>query len=314
MTDISIIVPIYNEQAVLDEFFKRVRTAFDSIGKYSYEIICINDGSEDATEIILDKYAAEDPRIKVISFSRNFGKEASMVAGLRFAAGRCAIPIDADLQDPPELIEKLLSKWEQGYDVVYAVRTDRQSDGFLKRKSSEVFYKFYNSVSERPMPQNAGDFRLISRRVIDAILRLKERALFMKGVFNWVGFKSCGIEYERPARAAGKTKWSYWRLWNFALDGITASSTLPLRIWTYIGGCTALISIIYAVYIVVRTLVRGVDVPGYASLIVSILFFGSIQLIALGIFGEYLGRLLTEVKNRPLYIIDKTVNFDSEPL
>jgi len=164
------------------------------------------------------------------------------------------------------------------------------------------------------MPQNAGDFRLISRRVIDAILRLKERALFMKGVFNWVGFKSCGIEYERPARAAGKTKWSYWRLWNFALDGITASSTLPLRIWTYIGGCTALISIIYAVYIVVRTLVRGVDVPGYASLIVSILFFGSIQLIALGIFGEYLGRLLTEVKNRPLYIIDKTVNFDSEPL
>ncbi len=313
MVDISIIVPVYNEKDVLDEFFGRLTSAIGTefLKDYSFEIIFINDGSSDKTESILQRFSESDNRVKYISLSRNFGKDASLMAGLKYCCGRCAIPMDADLQDPPELVEKLVEKWREGFDMVCAVRSNRESDSYIKRKSSELFYKVYNAISDRTMPYNAGDFRLISRKVIDAMLTLRERSVFMKGLFNWVGFRTCVVDYVRPARPSGRTKWDYWKLWNFALDGITAGTTLPLRIWTYIGSCTALMSLAYAFYIVVRTLVRGVDVPGYASLIVSILFFGSIQLIALGIFGEYIGRILTEVRGRPLYIVNKTVGFDS---
>ncbi len=311
MPDISIIVPVYNEAEVLDEFFRRLFAvaASEALKEYSFEIVCIDDGSTDATGEILHKYSQSDPRVKYITFSRNFGKDASLIAGLKYCSGCCAIPMDADLQDPPELIEKFVAKWREGYEVVCAVRSNRDSDSYLKRKTSELFYKFYNAVSDRSMPYNAGDFRLISRKVVNALMSLRERSVFMKGLFNWVGFRTCVVEYVRPPRASGRTKWDYWKLWNFALDGITAGTTLPLRIWTYVGSCTALLSLAYAFYIVVRTIVRGVDVPGYASLIVSILFFGSVQLIALGIFGEYIGRICTEVRGRPLYVVDKTVGF-----
>ena len=245
-----------------------------------------------------------------MSFSRNFYKEQALFAGLQEARGRCIIPMDADLQDPPELISKFIKKWEEGYEVVYGVRIDRQRDTLVKRLTAKIFYKIFNLVAETPIPENTGDYRLMDRKVVDAILEIRENKLFMKGIFSWVGFKSCGIEYKRPERVAGKTKFNYWKLWNFALDGITASTTLPLRIWTYIGCIIGSISALYAIYIIFKTIFMGVAVPGYASLLVSILFFGSVQLIVLGIFGEYLGRIFIEVKRRPRYIIDEKINCD----
>ncbi len=314
--DISLIVPVYNEAEVLYAFFERLNGVFSSseeLKDLEYEVICVDDGSTDSTPSILEDLLSRDSRIKLISFSRNFGKEAAMFAGLKFASGKCAVPIDADLQDPPELIAEFVKKWREGFDMVYGVRVERSGDSPAKRKTAELFYKIYNSLSERPIPRNTGDFRLIDRRVIDAILKLHERSIFMKGIFNWVGFKSVGVPYDRPERVSGGSKWNYWKLWNFALDGITASSTIPLRIWTYIGGAIASITGIYALYIALRTIVCGVDVPGYASLFVSILFFGSVQLIALGIFGEYLGRIVAEVKGRPLYVIEKISSNLAEP-
>ncbi len=308
--DISIIVPMYNEHEVIDIFFTEIRRVMDKIPEYSYEVICVNDGSRDNTLDILKKYAEQDKRIKIISFSRNFYKEQALFAGLEYCSGKAAVPMDVDLQDPPELIYEFVKKWQEGYDVVYGVRADRSDDGFVKRISALGFYKIYNMIAERPVPYNTGDYRLMSRKVIEAVKQIKEKKLFMKGLFNWVGFKSCGISYKRPERAAGTTKWNYWKLWNFALDGITSSTTLPLRIWTYVGSFIAFFAFLYAAYIIIRTLVLGVGVPGYPSLLVSILFFGGVQLIVLGIFGEYIGRIFTEVKNRPLYIIDEKVNFD----
>ncbi len=306
--DISFIVPMYNEEEVIEKFFAKMDEILAQIPTYSYEYVCVNDGSKDKTLEILKKKAELDKRIKIISFSRNFYKEQALFAGLDEAKGRCVIPMDADLQDPPELITEFLKKWEEGYEVVYGVRTDRGKDSFLKRMSANAFYKIFNMIADRPIPANTGDYRLMDRKVVDAVLTIQENKLFMKGIFSWVGFKSCGVEYKRPERAAGTTKWNYWKLWNFALDGITASTTLPLRIWTYIGGIIATISGLYALYIIFRTLFLGVGVPGYASLLVSILFFGSVQLIVLGIFGEYIGRIFTEVKRRPRYIIDEKIN------
>ena len=308
--DISIIVPMYNEHEVIDIFFTEIRRVMDKIPEYSYEVICVNDGSRDNTLDILKKYAEQDKRIKIISFSRNFYKEQALFAGLEYCSGKAAVPMDVDLQDPPELIYEFVKKWQEGYDVVYGVRADRSDDGFVKRISALGFYKIYNMIAERPVPYNTGDYRLMSRKVIEAVKQIKEKKLFMKGLFNWVGFKSCGISYKRPERAAGTTKWNYWKLWNFALDGITSSTTLPLRIWTYVGSFIAFFAFLYAAYIIIRTLVLGVGVPGYPSLLVSILFFGGVQLIVLGIFGEYIGRIFNEVKNRTLYIIYEKVNFD----
>lgn len=308
--DISFVIPMYNEEDVVATFFKTMEKTLSKQKKYTYEYICVNDGSRDKTLSILKSYASKNPNIKVISFSRNFYKEQALFAGLAEAKGKCIIPMDADLQDPPELISKFLKKWEEGYEVVYGIRKDRKKDSFIKRATAKLFYKIFNLVAERPIPENTGDYRLMDRKVVDAILEIRENKLFMKGIFSWVGFRSCGIEYKRPERIAGKTKFNYWKLWNFALDGITSSTTLPLRIWTYIGCIIASISGLYALYIIFRTIFMGVAVPGYASLFVSILFFGSVQLMVLGIFGEYLGRIFVEVKRRPRYIIDEKINCD----
>ena len=307
--DLSIIVPMYNEEENIDLFFKSVQTVLKKIKELTYEFICINDGSQDKTLDILKKYAKKDKSVKIISFSRNFKKEQALYAGLEHCSGKSAIVMDVDMQDPPELIADFVQKWKEGLEVVYGIRKDRNTDTFFKKITAGSFYKIYNLISETKIPDNVGDFRLMDRKVIDAVLSIKEKKLFMKGIFNWVGFKSIGIPYKRQQRAAGSTKWNYWKLWNFALDGITSSTTLPLRIWTYFGGLVACFSFLYGLFIIIRTLILGIDVPGYASLLVCILFLGGIQLIALGIFGEYIGRIFAEVKDRPLYIIDEKINF-----
>lgn len=310
--DLSVIVSMYNEEDSLKSFFTEIQKVLNSLKKYSYEIVCIDDGSTDKTFSLLTQYAKKDERIKVIKFSRNFGKEYGMMAGLKYCRGKAAIPIDVDLQDPPELIERFVEKWEQGYDMVYGIRKDRQSDTFLKRMTAKMFYKIYNLMTRSPIPYNAGDYRLLDRKVINAILSLRENNIFMKGIFGWTGFKSVGIKYTRQKRVAGESKWNYWKLWNFALDGITASTTLPLRIWSYLGTLLAMSGMAYALYIIIRTIIKGIDVPGYASLLVFILVLGGIQMIILGIIGEYIGRIFMEVKNRPLYIVEEKVNIDNE--
>ncbi len=310
--DISIIVSVYNEEDSLDIFFKTIRQTMEQKKDYLYEIVCVDDGSTDDTFQLLQKYAQDDFRIKVLKFSRNFGKEYGLMAGLKYCAGRAAVPIDVDLQDPPELILQFIEKWEDGYDMVYGIRNDRASDTWLKRLTAKLFYKTYNLMTRSPIPYNAGDYRLIDRKIIDTILELPERNIFMKGIFGWTGFKSCGIKYVRQKRIAGVSKWNYWKLWNFALDGITASTTLPLRIWTYLGSMLSFLGLLYALYIIIRTITYGADVPGYASLLVFILLVGGVQMIILGILGEYIGRIFIEVKRRPLYIVEKKVNLNND--
>lgn len=308
---LSIVVPMYNEEAVLDAFFARMLPVLEETGE-TYEIIFVDDGSRDrSVEIVLDRRVL-DPRIKLISLSRNFGKENALTAGLDHASGRAVIPVDADLQDPPELILQFVDKWREGYDVVYGVRARRDRDTRLKRLSARVFYSAMRRLVGFEMPANAGDYRLMDRRVIDALGGLREQNRFMKGLFAWVGFRQIGIPYERPERAAGKTKFGYWKLWNFALDGFTGFTTLPLRLAGYIGMLTAFVAVVYGGYLVARTMVSGVDVPGYASIMVAVLFLGGLQLTVLGVIGEYLGRSFNEAKRRPLYIARDTVGFDAE--
>jgi glycosyltransferase involved in cell wall biosynthesis len=309
---LSIIVSMYNEEESLDTFFAEIKKVMKKLSSYDYEIVCVDDGSTDKTYEMLEALAKEDDAIKVIKFSRNFGKEYGMMAGLRFCKGDAAIPMDVDLQDPPKLIVDFVKKWEEGYDMVYGIRNDRTSDTFAKRITAKLFYKTYNLMTRSPIPYNAGDYRLIDRKVIDAILSLKERNIFMKGVFGWTGFKSCGVKYVRQKRCAGTSKWNYWKLWNFALDGITASTTFPLRVWSYLGTILSGVGMLYALYIIIKTIIYGIDVPGYASLLVFILLLGGIQMIILGILGEYIGRIFIEVKNRPLYIVEKKVNIKDE--
>ncbi|MDR1941693.1 MAG: glycosyltransferase family 2 protein [Endomicrobium sp.] len=306
---LSIIVPMYDEQESLDLFFNEIYRVLNQLDKYSYEIICVDDGSKDLTFSLLKNYAAENKDIKIISFSRNFGKEKAMRAGLEACVGDAAIIADVDLQDPLEIILEFVKKWEEGYENVYGVRSDRQSDAWFKRFSANCFYKSVNKISDSPIYQNTGDFRLIDRKVIDAIKEIKDRRPFMKYIYNWSGYKSVGVNYARQKRAAGKTKFNYWKLWNFALDGITASSTLPLRIWTYFGFCIAFCSFLYGGYIVAKTVIQGIDMPGYASTFTVVLFFGGVQLICLGVIGEYIGRILEETRRRPEYIVRESVNF-----
>jgi len=247
-----------------------------------------------------------DSHVRVVDLSRNFGKEAAMTAGIDIAKGDAVIPFDADLQDPPELIPDLVAKWREGFDVVLARRSERRTDTALKRKSASLFYRFHNAISDIKIPENAGDFRLMSRQTVEALKQLPENRRFMKGLFAWVGFNTASVEYARRPRAGGTTKFSGWKLWNFALEGITSFSTLPLRIWTYIGTMTAAASLIYAAYLILRTIVHGRDLPGYASIITAVLFLGGIQLIGMGVIGEYVGRMYVEVKRRPIYIVRKT--------
>lgn len=307
---ISIIVCVFNEELALNAFFLRLLPVLEKHAQDDYEVICVDDGSTDASLTLLAEMAKANTRLRVIELSRNFGKEAALTAGIEYATGQAVIPIDADLQDPPELISDMLTAWRKGADVVLARRSNRDCDSLLKRKTSQWFYRLYNKLSSTSLPDNVGDFRLIDRKVVDAICALPERQRFMKGIFAWVGFKTVTIDYTRAPRVSGKTKFTGWKLWNFALEGITSFTTIPLRIWTYIGLIGAFLSALYACFIIFRTLISGVDVPGYASLLVAVLFMGSMQLVSVGLIGEYIGRLYVEAKRRPIFIVRRTIGFD----
>ena len=309
--DLSIVVPMCNEENNVDYFFASLLPVLESL-HMKYEVICINDGSIDGTLELLLKYHENNPLIKVINLSRNFGKDTALTAGLRYSRGQAVLPIDADLQDPPELIEGLLAKWREGYDVVYGIRSKRYGEGLGKRVTANLFYRFINLLSETPIPKNTGDFRLLDRRVVAVLNQIPERTRFMKGLFAWVGFKQVGLNYERHPRRQGTSSWSFWKLWNFALDGITLFSTAGLKFWSYAGLVISLLAFLYALFLITLTLMHGKDVPGYASIMVTMLFLGGLQLISLGILGEYLGRVYAEVKNRPLYIVRDSYGFDDE--
>ncbi len=300
---VSIIIPFYNEARTISSLFAALWRTLDAIADVNWEIICVDDGSTDTTLAQLIALSTSDPRFKIIELSRNFGKEAALTAGLDASRGDAVIPMDADLQDPPELIMQMLAAWENGAEVVLAKRSDRASDGLLKRQTAGWFYRLHNRLADIRIPENVGDFRLMDRVVVDALKRLPERQRFMKGLFAWVGFRTEIIEYSRPIRDGGKSKFTAMRLWNLGLEGVTSFSMVPLKIWTYIGVVCALLTFSYAIFIVIRTLVSGIDVPGYASLLVAILFFGSMQLISVGVLGEYIGRIYIEAKQRPTYLI-----------
>ncbi len=302
---------MYNEEHNIDYFFERLLPLLES-WQLSHEVICINDGSTDNTLPKVLDWRQKDPRIKLVNLSRNFGKENALTAGLHYSRGRAVVPIDSDLQDPPEMIETLLAKWREGYDVVYAVRSKRHGETLLKRATASLFYKFINLFSETPIPRNTGDFRLMDRKVVKVLDQIPERTRFMKGLFAWVGFKQIGVPYERQPRHRGATKWNLWKLWNFALDGITLFSTSGLKLWSYLGLLISLFSFLYASFLIIRTLIFGRDVPGYASIMVVILFLGGLQLLSLGILGEYLGRVYAEVKKRPLFIVSEAYGFDQD--
>jgi glycosyltransferase involved in cell wall biosynthesis len=306
-TLISIVVPVYNESGVVEIFIARIISILENID-HKYEIIFINDGSTDDTFAELEKVYKAHKNIRVITFSRNFGKEAAISAGIDYSHGDALIPIDIDLQDPPELIINFIKFWQDGYDVVYGIRKDRSLDSVGKRITSRLFYAVFNKISKTKIPYNVGDYRLIDRKVIDIIKILPERNRFMKGLFSWVGFKSIGIPYKRPERISGETKWSYWKLWNFSIDGITSFSTAPLKVWMYIGGVISSISFCYALLLIIKVSISGVGVPGYTSTLVAILFLGGLQLLVLGIYGEYLGRIYEESKSRPIYILDSILD------
>ena len=302
---LSVVVPMYNEEEGTDLFFNRVIPILKSITE-EFEIVCVDDGSSDRTMLSLMQHHIRDPRIKVLSLSRNFGKDTALSAGLDYARGKAVIPIDADLQDPPELIVQMVQKWREGFEVVFARRAQRDADDASKRITAGLFYRIYNWIAEVRIPDNTGDFRLMDRRVVDAVRNLPEKTRFMKGLFAWVGFKQIGLDCRREERSAGTTKWRYWKLWNFAIDGITGSSTVPLRMWTYFGVAIAAFAGVYAIWLAIHTLIYGNAVPGYASLMISMLMLGSMNIIATGILGEYVGRIYNEVRNRPLYLVRET--------
>jgi len=300
---ISLVVPFYNEAPVVSAFFEAVVPVLRSIPDADYEIICVNDGSTDSTLDELLVACSSNFRVRVIDLSRNFGKEAALTAGIDDAEGAAVIPFDADLQDPPEIIAQLVERWRDGYDVVLAKRAERNTDTFSKRGTAALFYRVHNIIADIVIPENVGDFRLMSRQVVTSLKQLRENRRFMKGLFAWVGFRTTQIEYVRRPRIGGKSKFSGWKLWNLALEGLTSFSTLPLRVWTYIGGMTAGFAIVYAAYLIVRTWLRGVDIPGYASIITAVLFLGGMQLVGIGVIGEYVGRIYIESKHRPVYIV-----------
>nr|HIL75657.1 glycosyltransferase [Rhodospirillales bacterium] len=304
---ISIICPFYNEEDSIPVFFKELLSVLTSINE-KFEILCINDGSSDQTlDKLLQQQILSTPQIhiQIIDFSRNFGKEAAITAGIDQAQGNALIPIDTDLQDPPELIKEMILKWREGYDIVLAKRNDRSSDGWIKKNTAKWFYKVHNAISSPPIPEDVGDYRLLDRQVAEALKKLPERQRFMKGIFNWVGFNSTTITFTRKPRTSGHTKFVFSSLWSLALEGITSFSTVPLKIWTYLGLIISSSAFCYASFIIIRTFYLGIDLPGYASLIVTILFLGGLQLIGIGVLGEYIGRIYLESKQRPVYIIQK---------
>ncbi len=304
--ELSLVVPVFNEEATIDLFLREVAPRLDAIDP-RWEVLFVNDGSRDATLDIIRAANAREPRVRGIDFSRNYGKEVALSAGLDHAAGRAVVPMDVDLQDPPELIAAMVAKWREGYDVVLAQRTDRSSDGVLKRVTAGMFYRLIGRMSRVRIPANVGDFRLIDQSVVAALRTYPERERFMKGIFASVGFRTTSVPYSRPLRAAGTTKFKPAALINLALEGIVSFSTAPLKVWTYIGFVAALVAVVYGAVIVVRTLVFGIDVPGYASLLSIMLFLNGLVLVGLGVQGEYIARIFAEVKSRPLYIVRETI-------
>ncbi len=300
---LSIVVPAYNEQEVLPEFHRRLTAVLAELPMES-EVIYINDGSSDATLAVIRQLREKDPRIALIDLSRNFGKEIAVTAGLDYSKGDAVILIDADLQDPPELIPRLVEERKNGYDVVYATRMSREGESRLKKATAYAFYRVINQLTRVKIPQDTGDFRLLSRRAVNSLLKLREQHRFMKGLFTWIGYAQKGIPYRRDPRYAGETKWNYWRLWNFALEGVTSFTIGPLKVATYLGLATAIAAFIYAGIIIAKTLLHGEPVAGYPSLMVVILFLGGVQLITVGIMGEYIGRMFDESKQRPLYFVN----------
>lgn len=299
---LSVIIPAYNEEEGLPAFHQRLSGVLNSMHVDS-EIVYVNDGSRDDTMAVLQAIREKDCRVAILDLSRNFGKEIAMTAGLDYAHGDAAVVIDADLQDPPELITQFLKQWQEGYDVVYAQRIAREGETATKKATARAFYRLMQKVGHIRIPENTGDYRLLSRRALESLKQLREQHRFMKGLFAWIGYPQRAVPYRRDPRYAGDTKWNYWKLWNFAIEGITSFTTTPLKLATYLGLCTALGSFLYGSYFLARTLLLGNPVPGYPSLLVIMLFLGGIQLVALGIIGEYLGRMFNETKNRPLYFL-----------
>lgn len=301
---ISVVAPAYNEQEVLVEFHRRVTEVMRDIG-CDYEIVLVNDGSRDNTLALMHGLRATDPHVSVVDLSRNFGKEIALSAGLDHTKGEVVVVLDADLQDPPELIPQMLEIWREGYDVVYGTRTVRDGESWFKKTTASYFYRLIKKVSRVDIPKDTGDFRLMSRRAVQALSKLREEHRFMKGLFAWIGFPSKAFLYRRDPRAAGETKWNYWKLWNLAIEGITSFTVAPLKASTYLGLLVAMMSLIYAIFVIWKAMMYGDPVRGYPSLMAVILFLGGVQLVSVGLLGEYVGRIFNEVKRRPLYLLNR---------
>jgi len=299
---LSIVAPAYNEESVLNEFYSQLLDTVEDL-HVEIEIIYVNDGSSDGTLDIMRRQQAQDERVVIIDLSRNFGKEIALTAGLDYSSGDAVIVIDVDLQDPLQLIPEFIALWQKGFDVVYAKRVSRSGESWLKKASAYLFYRLLGRFSDVDVPQDTGDYRLMDRKAVDALLKLREKHRYMKGLFAWIGFSQTSVEFDRDQRFSGQTKWNYWRLFNLAGDGLTSFTITPLRLSTYMGVLSALLSLAYAVFIVSKKFMYGDTVEGYASLVVLITFIGGVQMIALGVIGEYLGRVFNETKNRPLYFV-----------
>jgi glycosyltransferase involved in cell wall biosynthesis len=302
---ISILIPTYNEQEVLRHLYERLHKLAGETEGYDFEFLFVNDGSRDKTLEIIKTYAVKDPRIAYVNLSRNFGKETAMIAGLDHVTGDATVIIDADLQDPPELIPEMIHYWEDGYDDVYARRRSRAGESWLKKVTSGLFYKLLQKSTNIPLQQDTGDFRLLDRRCVEALKKFRESQRYTKGMFSWIGYEKKEILYDRDPRAAGETKWNYLKLVNLAIDGITSFTTAPLRISSFLGTGVSFIAFIYIIYLVVRTIFKGSDLAGYPSMMAVILFLGGVQLLSLGVIGEYIGRIFNETKNRPLYFVEE---------
>lgn len=305
---ISLVAPFYNEEAGVARFFERINIVFSSVrDRYDIEVVCINDGSRDNTLNELIRAHESDLSIRIIDFSRNFGKEAAITAGLDFAVGDAVVPIDSDLQHPPEVILEMLQKWEEGFEVVLAKRVDRTTDHSIQKFAAKTFYEVSRKITHVEIPADVGDFRLMDRKVVEALKAMRESCRFMKGLFAWVGFRTTVVDYRVAPRGHGQSSFNLWKLWNFALDGITSFSTVPLRMWTYFGAGVSLMAFLSGLYLILKTWIFGADTPGYASIMVAILFSSGIQLIGIGILGEYLGRVFFETKRRPPYVVREVI-------
>ena len=304
MPSLTVVVPAYNESAGLREFQRRLAAVFDTLA-LECRVLYVDDGSRDDTFAVMESLRAADARVATLRLSRNFGKELAVTAGLDHCDADAVVVIDADLQDPPELIAQFVALWREGYDVVYGTRASRAGETAVKKLTSAAFYRVMERLTDKPIPRDTGDFRLMSRRVVDALKRLRERQRFMKGLFAWVGYRQASVVYERDPRHAGQTKWNYWKLWNFALEGITSFSSAPLKLATYLGFAAAALAFVFGLWVFAKALLYGDPVRGYPSLMVVVLFLGGAQLMALGVIGEYLGRTYVEAKQRPLYLVDR---------